>query len=249
MTAAYEGASRGTLGIIFAMEIEASSVLGSPSWRKVQSRFGQHALTSALAPDVVVGVSGIGKVAAASLASTMILTHDVGAVVVLGLSGALHPEVDFAERVVVSGAIQHDVDLRPIAERRGISDRGGEPTYPADAALVVVLEEILGARTWTGVSQRVHRGTIVSGDQIISSTISKHEIAGYFPESLCVDMETAAIAQVCAWAGVPWAALRVVSDHANESVTTKAIIDFCTAHASPYFGVVVDELGEYWSKR
>jgi adenosylhomocysteine nucleosidase len=231
------------------MEMEASSVLASSAWHRAPSRFGQYALTSEFAPGVVVGVSGIGKVAAASLATTMILSYGVDAVVVLGLSGALHPEVDFAERVVVGGAIEHDVDLRPLAPTRGVGDRGGEPVYPADAELSLVLEEIVSSRAWTGDSQRVHRGTIVSGDQIISSTTSKQEIATYFPGSLCVDMETAAVAQVCAWADVPWAALRVVSDHANESVTTRAILEFCAAHASPYFGTVVQELAQYWAKR
>jgi adenosylhomocysteine nucleosidase len=69
---------------------------------------------------------------------------------------------------------------------------------------------------------RVSEGLVVSGDQFLSSSEARNKVLGALPNASCVDMESAAIAQVCRAAGLPLGVLRVISDSADGS----AHIDF-----------------------
>ena len=63
----------------------------------------------------------------------------------------------------------------------------------------------------------VHRGLIASGDRFVSSAREVQALCAALPEVLCVEMEGAAVAQVCHDYGIPFAALRTISDRADES--------------------------------
>ena len=65
-------------------------------------------------------------------------------------------------------------------------------------------------------------GDIASGDQFFSSDAQKHALIASLPSVLCVEMEGAAVAQVCYEYGVPFTVIRTISDAANN----KAHIDF-----------------------
>jgi adenosylhomocysteine nucleosidase len=72
----------------------------------------------------------------------------------------------------------------------------------------------------------VHSGLIASGDRFVSSANESRALqsalrsAGH--EALAVEMEGAAVAQVCADYDVPFAAMRTISDRADDT----AHIDF-----------------------
>jgi adenosylhomocysteine nucleosidase len=84
----------------------------------------------------------------------------------------------------------------------------------------VVKEEILSA---LGIHKpTIHSGLLVSGDQFIGTENQLNEIQKGLPDSLFVEMEGAAVAQVCHDAGVPWCSIRTISDKAN----AKAHLDF-----------------------
>jgi adenosylhomocysteine nucleosidase len=63
---------------------------------------------------------------------------------------------------------------------------------------------------------------IVSGDRFVSSAAEAQRLQQELPEALAVDMESAAMAQVCADFGRPLAVLRTVSDRAD----AQAHVDF-----------------------
>ena len=74
-----------------------------------------------------------------------------------------------------------------------------------------------------GVAQpRVHRGLIVSGDRFVSSAAACSALRSALPDALAVEMEGAAVAQVCADFGAPLAVVRTVSDRADDA----AHVDF-----------------------
>ena len=69
---------------------------------------------------------------------------------------------------------------------------------------------------------RLHEGMIVSGDQFIADPARLAEVrnalmAAGLPRPLCVEMEGAAVAQVCDEHGVPLAVMRIISDRADHS--------------------------------
>lgn len=80
----------------------------------------------------------------------------------------------------------------------------------SDPALLAQAAEIMG-------SERVHRGKLTSEMVVIDSAADKAELCAR-TGALAVDMETAAVAHVCAEAGVPLLALRVISDDAQTTL-------------------------------
>ncbi len=74
-----------------------------------------------------------------------------------------------------------------------------------------------------GVSApRLHVGMIASGDQFIGSPAAAAELRERLPGVLAVEMEGAAVAQVCHEYGVRHAVMRTVSDRADDT----AHVDF-----------------------
>jgi adenosylhomocysteine nucleosidase len=67
---------------------------------------------------------------------------------------------------------------------------------------------------------RIHRGLIASGDQFISARSHIEQLNRSLPGLLAVEMEGAAVAQVCFELGVPFAVVRTISDNANEDAAT-----------------------------
>ena len=80
----------------------------------------------------------------------------------------------------------------------------------SDPALLAQAAEIVG-------SERVHRGTLTSEMVVIDSTADKAALWAR-TGALAVDMETAAVAGLCARANVPVLALRIISDDAQTTL-------------------------------
>jgi adenosylhomocysteine nucleosidase len=69
---------------------------------------------------------------------------------------------------------------------------------------------------------RLHEGLVLSGDRFVSSAAESEALRRAFGDALAVEMEGAAVAQVCHDFGLPFAVLRVVSDRADDA----AHVDF-----------------------
>jgi adenosylhomocysteine nucleosidase len=78
------------------------------------------------------------------------------------------------------------------------------------------------AEEYLGDQRKVHVGTIASGDQFIAHPEKLEELRTSIPDLLCVEMEGAAVAQVCHEYGVPFLVIRTISDKADHS----APVDF-----------------------
>jgi adenosylhomocysteine nucleosidase len=73
-------------------------------------------------------------------------------------------------------------------------------------------------REWFGISApRVIEGVIASGDQFFDSREEIDDLRRRLPQVACVDMEGAAVAQVCEEYAVPFAIVRTLSDSADEN--------------------------------
>jgi adenosylhomocysteine nucleosidase len=62
----------------------------------------------------------------------------------------------------------------------------------------------------------VHTGLILSGDQFINSASAQQALQTQWPTALAVEMEGAAVGQVCYEHGVPFAIARTISDRADD---------------------------------
>jgi adenosylhomocysteine nucleosidase len=85
---------------------------------------------------------------------------------------------------------------------------------------------------------QVHAGLIISGDQFVSSASESQRLQSDIVDALAVEMEGAALAQVCHAYGIPLAVVRTLSDRADDDAHTD-FVQFVKAVASPYSAAIV----------
>lgn len=194
---------------------------------------------------VVLVLSGVGKVAAATTATLLIERFEVERMVFTGVAGGLGAEVRVGDVVVADDLLQHDMDASPLFPRWEVP-LTGRSRFPADGALSSALRDaaarVVGEPGHFGpealamgvTAPRLHRGLIVSGDRFVSTTAESRALQQALPDALAVEMEGAALAQVCHDLGVPFAVLRTISDRADDSahVDFERFLDVVAAKAS-----------------
>lgn len=203
--------------------------------------------------EVVLVLTKVGKVAAATTTTALIEAFGVDRVVFTGVAGGIGAGVNVGDVVVANAFIQHDMDSSPLFARYEIPLYGCA-SLACDSQLTAVLLEASHVGL-AGVGShfhhdellsapRVHSGLIASGDRFVSSAddavqvLSGLQAAGF--DALAVEMEGAAVAQVCRDYGVPFAAVRTISDRADD----QAHVDFSafvTQVASPYAMAIVSQ--------
>lgn len=185
------------IGIIVAMDKELALILpllegselvetGVVSYHK--GRIGSN--------DVAVMKCGIGKVNAAVGAVGLIDAFSPEVVINTGVAAGAGDGVGVMDVVVADRLVHHDFWC--IGEEWGRVP-GCPRFFPALVPVIACRE---GAKS----------GLIATGELFISRKEEVDAIRGHFPEVLAIDMESAAIAQVCCLREVPFVCLRVISD-------------------------------------
>ncbi len=186
--------------------------------------------------DVVLALSGIGKVAAATTAAALAERFAVQRVVFTGVAGGVGVGVQVGDVVVAREYLQHDMDASPIFPRWEVPGHGGvrmacddrltDTLLIAAGAYLASAEGTFDPQNGGAARPRLHEGLVASGDQFVSTAEASRRLraellaAGH--DVLAVEMEGAAVAQVCRDYGLPFAAVRTVSDRADDS----AHVDF-----------------------
>ena len=222
------------IGIMSALHEELSAVLADmPEEQRVAVAGRDFWRGHWQGHSVVAVLSRVGKVAAATTAAVMLERFGVDALVFTGAAGGLGPGVRVGDVVVATGLIQHDMDASPLFPRHEVP-LYGRALFEADTALSLQLTEAaqqvlqaaerhLGPDTLAQFqlsSPMVHQGLIVSGDRFVSTSAESQALRESLPEALAVEMEGAAVAQVCLDYGVPFAAVRTISDRADDTAHT-----------------------------
>jgi adenosylhomocysteine nucleosidase len=208
-----------TTAIVSAMHEELAAVLALMPDERKQVVAGREFWRGHLhGHEVVAVLSRIGKVAAATTATALIERFQVGRIVFTGVAGGLAPGVKVGDVVVADSFLQHDMDASPLFPRHEVP-LYGTSRFASDAVLTDLLEAA-ARKALPGAS--LHRGLVVSGDRFVATTTESRALQAALPEALAVEMEGAAIAQVCHDYGVPFAAVRTVSDRADD----EAHVDF-----------------------
>jgi adenosylhomocysteine nucleosidase len=184
--------------------------------------------------DAVCVLSRIGKVAAAITATTLVEKFGVTHILFTGVAGAGDSTVRVGDIVVAESLVQHDMDASPLFPRFEVP-LTGLTHFPADHALGARLVDAAQAfldddfataiaareKTVFGLTRpRIHRGLIASGDQFVNDRTRINRLGDALPGLVAVEMEGAAVAQVCHELGVPCGVLRTISDNANENAAT-----------------------------
>lgn len=181
--------------------------------------------------NVVVVFSRWGKVAAATTVTTLALHFGITELIFTGVAGAIHPKLHIGDVVIATRLVQHDMDARPLLSQFEIPLL--QKTYlETDSALrqsaVSAVENMVENSHLHQVTEEqflnkfgitkpaVYTGDIASGDHFFSDAKAKHRLLEILPETLCVEMEGAAVAQVCYEYQIPFVVIRTISDVADE---------------------------------
>ena len=243
------------IALISAMHEELAAVLARmPDEQKTTHAGREFWVGHWHGHEVVAVLSRIGKVAAATTATALIERFGVTRMVFTGVAGGLAPHVRVGDVVVAREFIQHDMDASPLFPRHQVP-LTGMTRFPADITLSdalavaapLALQDMrasLPQAEWLNLdltNAQVHQGLIASGDRFVSQTLESQALQRDLPEALAVEMECAAIAQVCRDYGVPLAAVRTISDRADDA----AHVDFpkfIQTIASRYSAAVLERL-------
>ncbi|WP_019636087.1 5'-methylthioadenosine/adenosylhomocysteine nucleosidase [Paenibacillus fonticola] len=202
----------GTIGLIGAMDEEIALLLQQLERQNVSVHAGINFVTGLFhGKEVVVCKSGVGKVNAAATTQLLADRFHVKQILFTGVAGAVHPELNIGDIVISSSCQQHDMDVTPLGFERGIIPYQEVSDFPADAKLISLAEE---ACTRLCRDNRYRVGKVLSGDQFISNYDYVRELHETM-DGACVEMEGAAVAQVCHMNQIPYVILRSMSDKAD----------------------------------
>jgi adenosylhomocysteine nucleosidase len=186
--------------------------------------------------DAVCVLSRIGKVAAAMTATTLVEKFGVTHILFTGVAGAGDAGIRVGDIVVAETLVQHDMDASPLFPRYEVP-LTGLTRFPTDRTMADRLADAAGRFLASELTDaidaqeravfaldapRVHRGLVGSGDQFVKGHEHVDALGKALPGLLAVEMEGAAVGQVCFELGVPYGVLRTISDNANEN----AALDF-----------------------
>lgn len=243
-----------SLGIMCAIPQEASRLAGALAREHEHVHGGRTYYTGTLPGDgngrserVVLVYSRVGKVAAAATAQHLIDVHRVKAIVFTGVAGGLTPDLRVGDIVVAKNLWQHDMDASPIFapleipllgvtsiaadEKISASLRAGAELFAREDFERDVPPHVRQALYLP--TPRVVVGDIASGDRFVSTDAERAALRQRVPSAVCVEMEGAAVAQVCYEQGVSLGVVRVISDSANDHAA-RDFGRFITEAASVY---------------
>jgi len=185
-------AAQAAWGVLCALREELGALHGAVVGRR--RRQGLEVLELDLCPQPVLAVvSGVGKVRAAQAAALLVAEGATRGLFVVGVCGGLRSALVPGTLVHCTRAAQTDLAVR--------SDREFESDLRLRSA-------------WLAVAPG-EQGWFLTADRPVLSLWRRLRLARAFLGPCVADMETAAAGAVAARAGVPWAALRAVTDPAT----------------------------------
>ncbi len=161
--------------------------------------------------DVVLLKSGIGKVNAAM--STSILLHHFkpDAVINTGSAGGYDAELEVGAVVISDEVRHHDVDVTAFGY-----EMGQVPQLPAAFTSDGKLRQLAEDAVKEIGEHQFAIGLIATGDSFMSDPVRVENVRSHFPQMKAVEMEAAAVAQVCHQFEVPFVVIRALSDIAGK---------------------------------
>ena len=226
-----------TIAIMSAMHEENASLIAAMELEQKED-YGSRTyyLGNLYGAEVIVVFSHWGKVAASITATSVISRYNASEILFTGVAGAIDDSLSIGDVVIADTLYQHDMDASPIIERHEIPllGRSGINTDPErreklhKAANHFITDDFTKTFDDDVVEQFklnnpcVHCANIASGDQFVADVSTSKDIASRLNTVVCVEMEGAAVAQVCESFNIPFTVVRTISDTGDES----AEIDF-----------------------
>lgn len=231
------------LGIIGAMDVEVDAVKSRVENKTVTQLAGVEFVCGFIENVMVcVAQCSPGKVNACLCTQAMIDNFDIDKIINIGVGCSLSDDVVIKNVVVANDVCEYDIDITALGEPRGFINGLNVIKIKTDGELSEKL-----AQTAIRCGEKIHRGTIASGDTFIADKKLKSFIADEFG-AICAEMEGGAIGHTCAANGIPFAVVRSISDGGDENsqmdypifkkiaadISTAIIVEFIKTEQNQY---------------
>ena len=161
--------------------------------------------------NIVLVQCGIGKVNAARVTQILLDNFEIECVINLGAAGALNPMLEIGDIVIGEKLVQHDFDITAFGHTKGYITGVGDFISSSNEMINKIKKSVnnINDRTY-----KIKVGNIASGDIFCTDIEMKNKIYTKF-DADCVEMEGAAIGQVCYLDKIPFIVIRSISDSPN----------------------------------
>ncbi len=155
----------------------------------------------------IIARCGVGKVNASRTCQILTDNFKLESIINFGSAGSLNNDLNIGDIVIAQKLVQHDFDVTAFGREKGFIPEVGK-FFDCDSSLLEKCKSIKIK------SLQVRTGIIASGDVFCTDINMKENIRTSFNAD-CVEMEGAAIAQVCLLNNVPFIVVRSISDIPN----------------------------------
>lgn len=186
--------------------------------------------------EIVILLSGIGKVNAAVGTAILLERHQPDAIINTGSAGGFASDLKIGDVIISDEVRHHDVDAVVFGY-----EIGQVPGMPAAYLADTQLRDIARQAILTVGEVNVREGLIATGDAFMADPDRVAATRAQFPSMLAVEMEAAAIAQTCHLYQCPFVVIRALSDipgNDDNHLSFEEFLDVAAAHSSR----MVDEM-------
>lgn len=189
--------------------------------------------------DIILLKSGIGKVNAAMSTAILLDEYKPDVVINTGSAGGYDENLEVGAIVISDEVRHHDVDATIFGY-----EIGQVPQMPAafksDEKLISIAKEAVKE---IGEHQFAV-GLITTGDSFMNDPIRVEKVRSYFPTMKAVEMEAAAVAQVCYQFDTPFVVIRALSDIAGKksNISFDEFLPIAAKHSTQIVLKVISKL-------
>ena len=197
------------IGIVVAMDEERQEILEEMKDTKVKQIYNLRFIIGTIGTQKCVLIkSGVGKVNAARTTQVLINNFDISFVINVGAAGAINALLNIGDVVIAKNVVQHDFDITAFGHSKGYITGIGN-MIECDIGLVSAFENMI--KELPEKNYNIKMGIVASGDIFCTEIEMKNKINAKFNADV-VDMECAAVAQVCYLDDIPFISVRCISD-------------------------------------
>lgn len=232
------------IGIISAMREEMQELLNELQNRQVHHKGMRDYYEGILfGKEVVLVFSRWGKVASAVTTTQLINDFQLSEIIFTGVAGALNTDLNIGDVVIGKVLFQHDIDASPLYQKfeipllkkQGFETHQNQKLWNAAKSFINNFKDLIPSEKaikFDISAPKMKEGIILSGDQFISSKEKIEQLVNDIPDADCVEMEGAAIAQVCYEYNIPFSIIRIISDKAmdNSHIDFQKFADEIASH-------------------
>lgn len=186
--------------------------------------------------EVILVEAGVGKVNAARTTQILIDNFKIDAIINVGSAASAKDDLDIGDIVIGKELVQHDFDITAFGHPKGYISNVGK-YIESDKELVEKVERTINELKDNEFKIKI--GTIASGDIFCTDLSMKNKIRDKF-DADAIEMEGAAIAQVCELDKVPFVIIRGISDSPNGN--NKVTFEQYLQKASERCAIIIEKM-------